>query len=257
MSTSEGEGHPSLIDRVFCVLESCAASGRPLTLVDLSRRTGLPKTTVRRVCWKLEQLGLLSHVQDGFQVSEKLFALGSMSPTLRRLRAISMPLLYELSAKTGWSSSLAVLAEGSALVVEEVYGRNTRQLPRLIGANLPLHATAIGKALLSGFSDAELDRFLGEGPLEPFTQATIVRPDLLREQLDRIRVSAVVQACEEWAPGACGVASLVYSGGKVVAAVGVAEAPGDPAIQLHAQYVRVVGSRLTSALNPGLKLVAA
>jgi DNA-binding IclR family transcriptional regulator len=256
MSTSEGEGHPSVIDRVFCVLESCAASGRPLTLVDLSKRTGLPKTTVHRVCWKLVGLGLLSHADDGFQVSPKLFALGSMSPALRRLRAVSMPWLYELSAKTGWSSNLAILTEDRALVVEEVYSRNTKRMPRMIGARLPLHATAIGKALLSGFDEPDLDRFLGEGLLKPFTQGTIVRPNLLREQLDRTRASGVVVSHEEWAAGTSGVAAPVFMDGKVVGAVAVVGEPDDRVILSHAQYVRVAGSRLSSALNPELELVA-
>jgi DNA-binding IclR family transcriptional regulator len=256
MSTSEGEGHPSVIDRVFCVLESCAASGRPLTLVDLSKRTGLPKTTVHRVCWKLVGLGLLSHADDGFQVSAKLFALGSMSPTLRRLRAVSMPWLYELSAKTGWSSNLAILAEDRALVVEEVFSGNSKQMPRMIGARLPLHATAIGKALLSGFNQSELERFLGHGLLKPFTKATIVRPELLREQLERSHASGVVLSHEEWSTGTSGVAAPVYQDGKVVAAVAVVGAPDDRAIQSHAQYVRVAGSRLSSALNPELELAA-
>lgn len=257
MSTSEGEGHPSVIDRVFCVLESCATSGRPLTLVDLSKRTGLPKTTVHRVCWKLVGLGMLSHTEDGFQVSAKLFALGSMSPTLRRLRAVSMPWLYELSAKTGWSCNLAILADDRALVVEEVYSRSTKQMPRMIGARLPLHATAIGKALLSGFNGAELDQFLGRGLLKPFTNGTIVRPNLLREQLDRTRESGVVVSHEEWAAGTSGVAAPVYLDGRVAAAVAVVGAPDERAILSHAQYVRVAGSRLTSALNPGFELAAA
>ncbi len=257
MSTSEGEGHPSVIDRVFCVLESCAASGRPMTLVDLSKRTGLPKTTVHRVCWKLVDLGLLSHAQDGFEVSAKLFAIGSMSPALRRLRAVSMPWLYELSAKTGWSSNLAILTEDRALVVEEVFSRDTTRMPRMIGARLPLHATAVGKALLSGFDEQELDRFLGHGLLKPFTQGTVVRPNLLREQLDRTRASGVVLSHEEWAAGTSGVAAPVYLDGKVVAAVAVVGAPDERAMLGHAQYVRAAGSRLSSALSPDLELVAA
>jgi DNA-binding IclR family transcriptional regulator len=257
MSTSEGEGHPSVIDRVFCVLESCAASGRPMTLVDLSKRTGLPKTTVHRVCWKLVGLGLLSHAQSGFEVSAKLFALGSMSPTLRRLRAISMPWLFELSTKTGWSCNLAILAEDRALVVEEVYSPSTKRMPRMVGARLPLHATAVGKALLSGFDEAELDRFLGRGLLKPFTQGTIVRPNLLREQLDRARVSGMVLSREEWSAGTSGVAAPVYLDGKVVAAVAVVGEPDERAMLGHAQYVRLAGTRLSSALNPELELAVA
>src|SRR6266487_162934 len=93
-----GEGAPSVADRVFAVLESCAGSSHPLTLVDLVERTGLPKTTLHRMCWKLVELGMLEHAQDGFRIGTKLFALGSMNPGLRRLRAIAMPYLHTLVA---------------------------------------------------------------------------------------------------------------------------------------------------------------
>jgi len=257
MSISGGDGRPSVIDRVFCVLESCAASGRPLTLVDLSKRTGLPKTTVHRVCWKLVERGMLAHRGDGFEVSPKLFALGSMSPNLRRLRAIAMPWLHELTARTGWATNLAILADGRALVVDEVYGRGSRSMPRMIGARLPLHATAIGKALLAGFSDESLDDFLEQTALRPYTQNTIVRANLVAEQVARIRTVGVALSFEEWTLGTSGIAAPIYMDGQVEAAVAVVGEPNDRLMQSHTQYVRIAGSRLSQALTPELGLHAA
>ena len=257
MSTSGGEGRPSVVDRVFCVLESCAASGRSLTLVDLSKRTGLPKTTVHRVCWKLVELGLLLHSEHGFQVSPKLFALGSMSPDLRRLRALAMPWLHELTARTDAATNLAVLAEGRALVVEEVYGRNARRMPRMVGARLPLHATAVGKALLSGMSDSELLDYLGSSGLRAYTPNTIVRPNLLKEHLERARISGYTVSCEEWSLGTSGVAAPVIADGQIVAAIAVVGDTSERSLQSHIQYVRQVGAKLSQALSHLPELQAA
>jgi IclR family transcriptional regulator, acetate operon repressor len=257
MSVSGGEGRPSVVDRVFCVIESCAGSGRPLTLVDLSSRTGLPKTTLHRVCWKLVELGLLSHGPNGFEVGSKLFALGSMSPELRHLRAAAMPRLHELVAKTGWATNLAILAEGKALVVEEVYGAATRTMPRMVGGRLPLHATAIGKALLSGFSEPELDRLLGGGLLRPFTPQTVVRPNLLRDQIERIRAARVAFSHEEWTLGTSGVAGPIYRSARVIGAVAVVGEPNDSHMRQHAHYVRIAAARISQALDPSHEHAAA
>lgn len=246
-----------MVDRVFSVIESCACSGRPLTLVDLSSRTGLPKTTLHRVCWKLVDLGMLNHSPEGFEVGPKLFALGSMSPQLRQLRARSMPRLHELVARTGWATNLAMLAEGKALVVEEVYGPKTRRMPRMVGGRLPLHATAIGKALLSGFSGPELDAFLGDGLLRPFTAATVVRPNLLRDQIERIRESGVAFSHEEWSLGTSGVAGAIYRGGQVIGAVAVVGEPNPSLMRQHAYYVRLAASQLSQTLSPVPKVLAA
>src|ERR1700727_1433162 len=72
-----GDGGPSIADRMFAVLEACAASRRPLTLVDLGELTGLPKTTLHRVCWKLVELRVLEHSDSGFELGARLYAPGA------------------------------------------------------------------------------------------------------------------------------------------------------------------------------------
>jgi DNA-binding IclR family transcriptional regulator len=95
------------------------------------------------------------------------------------------------------------------------------------GTSMPLHATAIGKALLSGMPEDELDALVGEEPLHPFTGRTVVRPNLLREQLAAIRACGVAFSHEEWRMGTSGVASPVVVHGEVhasVALVGISDA---------------------------------
>jgi DNA-binding IclR family transcriptional regulator len=235
---------------VFCVLESCAGSSRALTLVDLVERTGLPKTTLHRVCWKLVELGMLSHSDDGFRIGTKLFALGSMSPELRRLRAAAMPYLHQLVTETGWATNLAVVADCRALIVEEVYGGLSGTRRRMVGARLPLHATAVGKALLVGYDDAGLDRVLGTGLLRPYTATTIVRPNLLRTQLETVRRTGIAFSHEEWSLGTSGVASPVALGGAVVAAVAAVGEPGESGLRQRAPAVRLAAARIRHALTP-------
>jgi IclR family transcriptional regulator, acetate operon repressor len=251
-----GEG-ASVATRVFVVLESCAASPRALSLVDLVERTGLPKTTLHRLCWKLVELGMLEHHGGGFRISTKLFALGSMNTELRRLRAVAMPQLHGLVARTGWATNLAVPADGRALIVEEVYGATAHEMRRMVGARLPLHATAVGKALLCGLSDDELDEVIGDGMLRPFTRATIVRPSLLREQLETIRHTGVAYSHEEWSLGTSGVASPVVVCGTVVAAVATVGPPGAAGMRRCADAVRHAAASVGQALSPVSAVAAA
>jgi DNA-binding IclR family transcriptional regulator len=257
VSTSEGEARPSVVDRVFCVLESCAGSSRALTLVDLGERTGLPKTTLHRMCWKLVELGILAHADDGFRIGTKLFALGSMSPDLRRLRAVAMPYLHQLVQLTGWATNLAVASDSRVLVVEEVYGGQAGSRTRMVGARLPLHATAIGKALLAGYDEDRLDALLGPRLLRPYTSTTVVRPNLLRDQLEKVCQTGVAYSHEEWAQGTSGVAAPVTVNGQVVAAVAVVGPPGESAMRSRAPHVRTAANRIGHALAPTLVGLAA
>lgn len=216
-----GEGGPSVADRVFAVLEVCAACSRGLSLAELVDRTGMPKTTLHRVCRQLVELGMLERTETGFEIGTKLFALGGMNPLLRQLRASSMPLLHGLVQDTGMTANLAILSDDRALVVEEVYGGRTPALRRLVGGGLPLHATAIGKALFAGLPDDELDRRLDVAVLRPCTRNTVVRPNLFRQQIARARSVGVTFSHEEWILGVSGVASPVVIDGRLVCGVSV------------------------------------
>jgi DNA-binding IclR family transcriptional regulator len=193
---------------------------------------------------------MLSHADDGFRIGTKLFALGSMSPDLRKLRAAAMPYLHQLVTETGWATNLAVLAERRALIVEEVYGGLAGTRRRMVGARLPLHATAVGKALLAGYDDATIDLVLGTGMLRPYTQTTIVRPNLLRDQLAAVRQTGVAFSHEEWALGTSGVAAPIRVGSAVVACVAAVGEPGESGLRQRAPAVRVAAARIGRALSP-------
>ena len=154
------EQDPSVAQRIVLTLEACAATERSLTLKELVGETRLPKTTLHRTCWKLVELGLLEHSDDGFSIGMKVFALGNSSPVLNAIRVAAVPFLLELQQVTHGMSNLAVLHDGKALVIDALY---TPQpvLPRLVGGALPLHCTAVGKAIVASLETDERERLLG------------------------------------------------------------------------------------------------
>jgi IclR family transcriptional regulator, acetate operon repressor len=253
---AERVGGPSVLDRALLVLETCAASYRPLTLVDLVQRTGLPKTTLHRMCWKLVELGMLDRLDHRYRIGTRVFALGSMNPTLRRLRAAAMPHLHDLVERTGWATNLAVLAGDRALIVEEVFAGQGRAMRRMIGGRLPLYATAVGKALLSGYSDEALAEVLDRRRLRRYTRTTVVRPSLLRAQLAEVRRTGIAFSYEEWAVGTSGVAAPVVVGGEVIAAVAVVGEPRDKVMLQHADPVRRASAGLARTLSHAEFVVA-
>ena len=248
---SGGEGGPSVADRMFTVLEACSASRRPLTLVELGELTGLPKTTLHRVCWKLVELRVLEHVPRGFQVGVRLYALGAMSPGLRRLRAAGQPLLHALVARTGWVANLGVLCDGRALVVDEVSG-SVQLAPRerMVGARLPLHASALGKALLAHAPAHVREAVLEPPVLQPLTRATIVRTSLLRDHLAEVRRRGYAISNEELRLGVGGVAAPVIAGGELVAAIALVGPSDEAALRRHSGYVSLAAKRLAEAVAP-------
>lgn len=238
----------SVADRLFAVIESCATSPRGLSLVDLAERTGLPKTTLHRSCWKLVELGMLEHRPDGFRVGTKMYALGCMNPELRRLRVQAMPYMHELVAATGLVVNLAVLSDRRALLVEEVFGAVAPPMPKMMGARMPLHATAIGKALLLGRDAAEIDAAIGTGLLRPYTKYTIVRPERFREHLAAAAAAGVVFSHQEWSFGTSAVGVPIAREGEVVAALALIGPSDERELRRRVAPLRKVAEHFGAAL---------
>lgn len=249
MRHQEGGSGPSVADRVFVVLEACAASDRPLSLAELTRRTGLPKTTLHRVCWKLVKLGLLEYRERGFDIGTKLFALGSMNARLRQLRTIGMPFLQALATDSRQIVNLAVQSDAQALIVEEIFGARAPGVTPMGGARMPLHATAIGKALSCGMCEDELAARFQAPALAPFTRYTIVRTNLLVEHLRGVRATGLAFSHEEWRMGTSAVAAPVIVDGTVVAAVAVIGRTDKTAMRWVADPVRRTAQAFSAALG--------
>lgn len=216
---SESSG-ASALDRALRILEACARTDRSSTITDISRATGIPKSSVHRLCWKMVNLGALSPTENGFTLGMRVVALSGATPWLRFLRTEAAPLLHSLSTATGLVGDLALLAGTQALVVDEVFA-STREMPKEIGRRLPLHATAVGKALLMQRTRAGLDQIVGRIPLEAFTPATVTDLDELWDQLARAAARGYVVSRGEWKPGRFGVASPILSNGRAVASIGL------------------------------------
>ena len=77
------------------------------------------------------------------------------------------------------------LREGSEVVyVAKMGGHKQAKAPSRLGGRMPLHATAIGKALLAHAPDDVQTEVLSR-PLKRFSPRTITAPGLLRQQLDQ------------------------------------------------------------------------
>lgn len=256
MNRESTESGPSVTERAFLILEHCAAANRTVSLAELATRTGMAKSTLHRVCWNLVEVGGLEGSNRGFRIGAKLFALGGMNPAVRHLRAASMPVLYDLCAKSHWMANLAVRSGDRALLVEEIYS-DERVPAQMIGARLPLHATANGKALIAHLSRDEIEALAARKGLRPFTRHTIVRADVLAQHLAKAHAAGVVTACEEWHLGAAGVAAPVVVDGVTVAAISLVGVPDSRLLRQLAQPVQKAAqllacslSRATAALRP-------
>ncbi len=204
------------------LIDILAAVERPLGLTDLSRRAGLPKSTVHRLLTSLTATGFVTQETDGrYALGLRLFELGSRVAARLDIRQIARPQLRRLRDMTGETAHLGVVLDDSVVYLEKVDSGQKVQMSSRLGGRNPLHSTALGKALLA-FGSQELRERILAGPLPARTPRTLVDPDRLAEELDRVRRRGWALDDEESDPQVrCVAAPVIDATGFAVAAISV------------------------------------
>jgi DNA-binding IclR family transcriptional regulator len=115
-----------------------------------------------------------------------------------------------------------------------------------VGIVIPVHASALGKALLAFLPEDE-KRVLTSGDLRSMTGETVTSPEVLREQLDDVRSGGIAEEQDEAVIGESALASPVFdSSGTAVGAIGVVIPSG---IELATHEARNVVRETARALS--------
>src|ERR1700722_6690492 len=152
VATVEPTTPTAVIDRISLVLDAFDGPGR-LTLAQIVRRTGLPRSSAHRMLERLVQLRWLRRSGRDYELGMRLVELGSLAVHQDRLVRAARPLLDELHRATGLVVPLAVFDGPDVLYLEKVGDRFVSAIPTRVGGRQPAHCTAVGKAMLAFCDD--------------------------------------------------------------------------------------------------------
>lgn len=195
-------------------------------LVDITRETGLHKSTVFRILETLKELNWVK--QDPktsfYRLGFGLFVLGSKTVNGLDLYKVSRPHMEKLVRETGQTAHLVIHDNGEVLYLNKIeYPGTLVTQPSIIGARSPMHCTACGKVLLAfAFSKEDIDNLLNKRPLKKVTGKTVVSKKKLLESLEEVRQKGYAIDDEEIQIGLrCVAAPLRDCMGNVAAAISV------------------------------------
>lgn len=218
---------------------------------ELSRHTGLAKTTAYHTALELEAAGLVERAGDGFRLGPKLFELGSRVPGRRYLRDAALPYLEDLSQATRQTVHLAVLDGQDVLYVERLVGRRSKEVPSSVAARLPLHCTATGKCILA-FGPVSALEAMSDEAVVAMTDRSITDLDELRRHLAEVRTAGVAQERGEVADGLQSLAAPIF--GYAQELIGALSATGpvdDFDVDRVEPLVRLAAAGLSRRLGSG------
>ena len=237
----------TLLGKVMSVLNAFGADDDELGFAELGRRTGLSKATLHRLLCDLVEARLLDRGRRGYRLGGHLFQLGIRASVERGLVEVSTPYLEDLYERTHETVHLGLREGHEVVYAAKIGGHRQASSPSRLGGRMPLHATAIGKALLA-HAPLPVRAEVFAAPLDRRTPRTVVTPGRLRRQLAEIRETGVAYEFEESRVGLACVASPVLGhDGAVVAAVSVAGPTTrfDPRVHAASVHAAATGIALT------------
>lgn len=212
------------LDKGLEVLEMVAADGEDVGLSELTLRLKWDKSTVFRLLTTLIRRGYIDQDADTkrYRLGFKVLHLERQLYQTLDLPRLSRDLLTRLANATGEAAHLAALHRNQAIVIAQRESPERMAVNAHVGSIEPLHATALGKAILMQFSDEALAETAGAIEYTAHTPRTLTTPQALVTQVRKARTVGYAVDDEEFTPAVrCVAAPAIMPSARQFYVVGI------------------------------------
>lgn len=199
------------VTRSLRILEA-VAQHQPVTVGELTKLFGLPKSTVQRTLVTLNEAGWLRANRKEttrWEIGARVLAVRPAALQGSSLFAAAREPMLRLRDTVNETIHLSVPdALQCMVVVDRVDCDHAVRTFHEIGDTSPLHATATGRAILANLPSADVDELVGRG-LESYNESTLTDPAELRAELDRVRADGYAVNRNQYRPDVCAIAAPI------------------------------------------------
>ena len=254
--TAEQAGGNNVVksaDRALVILELLSRGRHRLS--DIAETLHLPLSSVHGLLGTLVHRGFVE-----FDPTTRTYGLGLKAWTVgqgytghRDIVGLALPLMEDLAQLTGETVQLSRLDGTENVYIAIAESPQPMKLVTAVGMRLPAHSVGLGKALLTGLDDAELQRRYPGGSLERFTANTVTDPDALLAEVRGAREAGYAADDEEYIIGCRCLAMPIHDhSGEVIAALSVA-APTPRCGPTWTEETRIALSKVTTQIESHLR----
>jgi IclR family transcriptional regulator, pca regulon regulatory protein len=251
--------YSSSVQSGLAIVQCFSSETHALGIAELADMLGLSRATTHRYAVTLVALGVLDQTRTRkYLLAPRAASAGMAVLGEIALRSNCEPVLRKLRDQSRHTVSLAVLDGARVTYVRRLpahlKGQYEADLDLRAGAHLPLHCSALGKALLVSLPEEERRDLLSTITLTRHGPNTIVTKKGLREEMERVQKDGVAFSDEELAPGVRSVAAAVSdtAGGRRLAVDITAPAGAYSVQQLRSKLAPLLVSAakdITAALS--------
>jgi IclR family transcriptional regulator, pca regulon regulatory protein len=210
------------LERGLAVICAFDKEHAELTLSEVAAATGVTRATARRFLLTLARLGYVRTDGRFFSLTPRVLELGYAYLSSLSLPEVAEPHLEALVAEVNESSSVSVLDGDDVVYVARVPVSRIMTVAISVGTRFPAYATSMGRVLLAGLSEADLDAYLSKVDIEKLTPRTVGSITALRAELTRVRAQGFALVDQELEEGLRAVAAPIRDrAGRVIGSVNI------------------------------------
>ncbi|SFC29197.1 transcriptional regulator, IclR family [Halobiforma haloterrestris] len=221
MATPGSDGIQA-VDRAFDIVESLNdLDGAGVS--ELADHVDLPKSTVHNHLKTLERAEYVVRDGDEYRTSLKFLQLSETARTQQELYRVARSEVDQLAEKTGEISALMTEEHGRGVFLYRSRGSEAARIDTCVGDRVPIHCTALGKAILAFLPEGRRTEIIDRHGLSAVSPNTITDREVLAEELESVREERIAYDDEERLNGLRSVAAPILDGsGSVIGSISVA-----------------------------------
>ncbi len=212
------------VERALILLRYIIENEDGLSIREVGRELGYNPATVQKLINALKAQGYViqDELTDRYHLGPAAINLGLTALSRLEVRQIARPHLEALGAETGETAFLAIARGDHAVYIDKVVSDHPIRMDAPLGIDRPYNCTAVGKVLLTGMQDSDVERLADIGVFEKRTENTIIEIRDLIDEITQVRERGWAMDDEEFSLGVSCVAAPIYDHeGSIVAAITV------------------------------------
>ena len=240
-----------VLERSFALLDMLASHQEPVSLKEISERTGLHPSTAHRILNDLTLGRLVERPHAGtYRLGMRLLELGNLVKERLDVREAALGPMRELHKLTHQAVNLSMRQGDEIIYVERSYSeRSGMQVVRTVGGRAPLHLTSVGKLFLAHDEPARVRSYAARTGLTGHTRNSITEIQRLERELSQVRATGVARDNEELELGVrCMAAGIFDDQGQLMAGLSIS-APAERLEEDWLDRVRSTAGQISTALG--------
>jgi DNA-binding IclR family transcriptional regulator len=194
-------------EKTLMVLEAAMTHGR---FSEIVTAVNLPKATVHRILATLVERDFIRVADGGVHVpGPKILSLAGVAYDRVDISTIVQPYVDDLVRRVQCTVHVGVRSGDEIIYLVRTDSDKPYRMPSRVGAAIPMHTSAIGKAILARLDDDAIERFANRAGLPRRTARSLTTLEDLRAELADIRRDGYAFDREENVPGVICIGTAV------------------------------------------------